>query len=286
MRKKKQISQGESTEDFILQRFTENFQRLRFESGHGLSPEVKEAAKRQVVLYWRRLKEVAETITDTEVRLNLPGQQTPKNRSFCIEGVVDIVRDKGRTVMYDVKTHDPDYIRQNLSEYERQLNVYAHIWQNLRQQELNETAILATQFPDTLNTAWENRRRDPGAFERELGRWNPVIEIPFDTRHVEGTIQEFGAVVDRIEDRLYAPPPAQHLKRKEAKNQTFATRVCRNCDVRYSCESYRDYVKTSRSRDLPRFREIYEDAGAESDRDSRMDAALAALSETGVEEEG
>src|SRR5262249_10252388 len=153
-----------------------------------------------ILFYWRRLNDVAETITDTEVRLNLPGQMTVKNRKFSIGGVVDVVREKGRTVMYDVKTHDPDYVSQNLSEYERQLNVYAYIWQKLRRHELSETAIIATQFPDSLNAAWEARELNNDAFEQELQRWNPVIQIPFDTGRGQETIKEFAHVVDSIED--------------------------------------------------------------------------------------
>jgi hypothetical protein len=274
MPNKQPVDSLESMEDFILRHFEDNFQRLKFESGHGLSPEVKEAAKRQVLLYWRRLKKVADTITDTEVRLNLPGQETPKKRKFSIEGVVDIVREEGHTVMYDLKTHEPEYVMKNLAEYERQLNVYAHIWQNLRRQELNETAVIATQFPDSLNTAWENREQNPAAFEEELQLWDPIIPIQFDTLHVQETIQEFARTVDLIEDGKFAPPPVNRLKEIEVRNVTFATRVCRNCDARFSCRSYRDYVKTSRSRDLPRFKDIYNDAGPEADRESRMDAGL------------
>jgi hypothetical protein len=274
MNKRQRPKPRESVDDFIVRRFEENFQRLKFESGHGLSPEVKEAARRHVLLYWQRLKGLAETITDTEVRLNLPGQKTQKGRNFSIEGIVDIVREKGHTVMYDLKTHDPDQVRLNRSEYEQQLNVYAYIWQNLRGQELNETAIIATQFPESLNAAWEERRRDPAAFEQQLQSWDPVIPISFDTRHVNDTIKEFARTVDAIEDGKYSPPPLARLKKKEVREQTFATRVCGNCDVRFSCRSYRQYVKTSRSRDLPRFREIYEDSGAEADRQTRLDAGL------------
>ncbi len=265
---------NESIEDFIVRRFEENFQRLRFENGHGLAPEVKEAAKRQVLLYWRRLREVAETITDTEVRLSLPGQVTSKKRKFNIEGVVDIVREEGRTVMYDLKTHDPEYIRENLGEYEAQLNVYAHIWQNLRKQELNETAVIATRPSDALDAAWINRDRNASALEDELERWNPVIPIPFDTRHVQDTIEKFANTVDRIEDGVYIPPPPSHLSKKEIRDETFATRVCRNCDVRFSCLSFREYLKTYRPKELPKFRDIYEDAGAEQDREARIDAGL------------
>jgi PD-(D/E)XK nuclease superfamily len=277
MPKSKAVEKKESIEDFLLRHFEDNFQRIKFESGHGLAPEIKEAAKRQVLLYWRRLREVAESITDTEVRLNLTGQVTPKKRKFNIEGVVDIVREKGRTVMYDLKTHDPEYIKKNESEYERQLNVYAHIWKTLRQQELDETAVIATRFPDSLDAAWDTREQNPTGFEDELQKWNPIIEFKFNTKHVADVVREFGQVVDAIEDGAYSPPSIKRLREIEVGKRTFATRVCTNCDVRFSCTAYREYVKTSRSRDLPRFKEIYEDAGPQEERDLRMDAGLATI---------
>jgi len=70
-----------------------------------------------------------------------------------IEGVVDIVREEGRTTMYDIKTHDLDTIHGNLELYEQQLNVYAHIWRHLRGQELDETAIISTSFPSAVKEA-------------------------------------------------------------------------------------------------------------------------------------
>jgi hypothetical protein len=47
--------------------------------------------------------------------------------------------------------------------------------------------------------------------------------------------------------------------------------------VRFSCDSYREYVKTSKTWDLRRFRDIYEDVGADEDRENRMTAGLAAV---------
>lgn len=274
---KKGSAERQSIGDFLLRRFEENFERIKFESGHGLAPEIKEAAKRQVLLYWLRLKDVAESVTDTEVRLNLAGQVTPKGRKFNIEGIVDIVREKGRTVMYDLKTHDPEYIKKNEIEYERQLNVYAYIWQTLRQKELDETAVIATPFPPSLEAAWERRNGNPAKFEAELRKWNPVIKFKFSTSHVENVVQEFGRTVDAIEDGVYSPPPVKRLREIEVGKRTFATRVCRNCDVRFSCDPYRHYIKTSRSRDLPGFREMYDDAGPQEDRNLRIDAGLTAV---------
>ena len=269
-----QPDREQSIEQFIEARFEENFERLRFESGHGISPEVKEQARLQILLYWKRLKKIAESITDTEVRLTLPGRKTPKGREFTIEGIVDIVREKGRTVMYDLKTHDPRDIKKYVQEYQRQLNVYAYIWQTLREQELNEMAVIATQFPREVADAWRNRSHKPEVFDQELNRWEPVIDIGFNESDVESTISEFADTIDAIEDGSFSAPTSAKLRGKVYGTETFASRVCSNCDIRFSCGSYREYVTGSRSRDLKKFREIYEEQPSEDEKDARLDAAL------------
>lgn len=274
MAPQRQTQPRDTIEDFIEARFEENFERLRFESGHGISPEVKERAKLQVLMYWKRLQKIAESITDTEVRLMLPDRKTPKGREFTIQGVVDIVREKGRTVMYDLKTHDPKYIHKNIREYQRQLNVYAYIWQTLREQELSEMAVIATQFPDEVAAAWRNRAQNPGAFCRELDGWDPLIPIKSDASEVENTISEFANTVDAIEDGCFSPRTAAELRERIYDGETFASRVCTNYDVRFSCASYRKYVTGSRSRDLKKFREIYEERPSEEEQSARLDAAL------------
>ena len=133
----------DNIEKYIREAFENNSERMRFESGHALAPQTKKAALDQVLLYWRRLRDVAEKVTETEVRLHLPNQTTPKGRKFNIEGVVDIVQEGEKTIMYDLKTHDADFVRANLSSYGGQLNVYAYIWQKLRGLRLDETALLS-----------------------------------------------------------------------------------------------------------------------------------------------
>ena len=70
------------TERDLKDMFEQNFEHLRAENGHSLSPEVREAAWQQVRLYWSRLRHIAEAVTDTEVELSLPNQKTPKGRPF------------------------------------------------------------------------------------------------------------------------------------------------------------------------------------------------------------
>ena len=59
-------------------------------------------------MYFRKMREVAETVSETEVKLTLPEQVSPHGNKFTIEGVVDIIRENESTTMYDIKTHDAD----------------------------------------------------------------------------------------------------------------------------------------------------------------------------------
>jgi len=230
-------------EEFIHQVFEENFELLASEIGHAISAESKAAALQQVLLYWRKLRDVAEHVTDTEVHLTLPGQRTPKGREYTIEGVVDIVREDDRVIMYDIKTHDADYVRANLDLYRQQLNVYAHIWQELRGQPLDGTAVIATDFPHAVKEALSNP--DPLALETALAAWEPLVPIEYDPVNKDHTLFAFGQVVDAIEDGQFAPPPPERLQEAIPgawTHERFGTRVCRNCDARFSCDSYRQYA--------------------------------------------
>ena len=61
--------QTDDIEARINEFFEENFAALLLEGGHSLAPEVKETARQQVLMYWRKLRDIAERVTDTEVRL-------------------------------------------------------------------------------------------------------------------------------------------------------------------------------------------------------------------------
>lgn len=233
-------------EEWIEEQYNINYERLRLEGGHALSPEVKRQGLWQIILYFRKMREIAETVTETEVKLTLPEQISPKGNRFTIEGVVDIIREKNTTTMYDIKTHDADYVNANKEDYIDQLNVYTHIWQNLRNERLDGTAVIATQFPRAIKKALD--ADDDVRMQKEMGKWNPVIQIPFSQEKVEDTINKFACVVDSIESREFKPPSLQKLQdRIRGTKQKFATRVCKNCDARFSCDSYREYAQVTNS---------------------------------------
>ncbi len=266
--------------EFLEQSFADNYERLKTETGRGLSPEGKRFAWQQVWLYWRKLSEIARTVTDTEVRLTLPNQKTPGGVEYAIEGIVDIVRERGYTVMYDIKSLDADHIREHVETYEKQLDVYAYIWQTLRGESLQQTAIIATTFPPSVARALETG--DEGQLAYALAQWNPLIPLDFKPERVEETVGEFGQVVDAIEEGRFEPRPLEHLDLREGpRGDRFATAVCRNCDARFSCASYRRWALGSSSHIEKSVRQYFQDFGGDEDQDSWRTANLDATPDAG-----
>ncbi len=260
------------TEEELRDMFEQNFEHLRAENGHSLSPEVREAAWQQVRLYWSRLRHIAVAVTDTEVELSLPNQKTPKGRRFCVEGIVDIVREGDKVTMYDIKTHDLNFVRDNCELYEDQLNIYAHIWQQLRGQRLDEAAIIATPPPDEVLDAM--RSGDPARIEEAVREWDPVVPIPFDAARVQKTVDQFARAVDAIEDHQFAPPGMETLEERNPDGRAFVQRVCRNCDVRFSCASFRSYGRKYKDRTWRKFAAFYDAPADEGEEQDRTEASM------------
>lgn len=132
--------------------------------------------------------------------------------------------------------------------------------------EQDQTAIIATSLPVTLRDAV--RKNDNRLLTREMERWQPLIDIPFNQEKVAETINEFGQVVDAIESRQFQPPSIEKLRGKLAgKKVTFAVQVCRNCDARFSCSAYRRYVKSSSSQADSLLSRFLNDYGTDSERE-------------------
>ncbi len=238
---------GELPEAAIREMFEDNFRTLCEESGHSINAYMKELAFGQVLCYYRKNRKIIERVTQTEVKLSLPEQKTPNDKiPYTIEGVIDVVREGEETWLYDLKTHAPERIKADPEKYREQLNVYAHIWKGLRKNELDGMAIIATPIPHTLKHALETG--DETRIQKEFERWNPVIPFGYNEDEVAEMIERFGEAVERIEKSDFESPPVGKLQTKmPGMKSNFATHVCRNCDVRYSCPSFVEYVKNSRN---------------------------------------
>lgn len=153
------------------------------------------------------------------------------------------------------------------------LNVYAYIWQHLRGQRLDETAVICTQLPETLRRALG--AGDERRIAYELEQWEPVIPIPFDPSRVDDMVRAFGEVVDLIEDGCFAPADLTTLHgRLPGTARTFASEVCRRCDARFSCASYRAYAHAASQGVEARFREYFDDYGDDAEQTERIASGL------------
>jgi hypothetical protein len=176
--------------------------------------------------------------------------------------------------MYDIKTQDREGVLAYKDSYERQLNVYAYIWQKLRGELLDKIAIIATQFPRPVEEAWKNGDADQLA--QALADWEPLVDIDLNPAHLQQMIAAFAMTVDQIEDSRFSAPELRWLERRDVHDQTFATRVCRNCDGRFSCRSYREYAVTEGRRHPDKYQRYYEDFGEEDALEDWRTAALGA----------
>lgn len=267
----------QEVEEFIRASFEENFETLRMESGHSITPNAKQAALEQVLLYWSKLRDIAINVTDTEIKLTLPELLSSEGRKYAIEGVVDLVREEGTTWMYDIKTHDGDYVRANIGQYEEQLNVYAHIWQSLRKQTLDGMGVIATAPTQSLRAAI--RSGDKQKIDKAISSWEPLVDIALDHKKVEETIAAFGKTVDCIENRAFKPASLKRLREQASNHQpvAFGTEVCRNCDARFSCESYRGYAMTNIGKADVAIKAFIDDFGSDLDRSDWLDGNLLAI---------
>ena len=238
---KKQLT-DEEIESKLREFFEENFNFLKESSGHTIDGYMKEKARQQVIYYWKKNRDLIDKITRSEVKLSLPEQRTPNDKiPFTIEGIVDIVQEKDETWLYDLKTHDIERIKANEELYKEQLFVYAYIWKNLQEHELDNTAVISTPLPKNLQMALKKGSID--LVEREFKEWNPILPMGYSEEEVATMIENFGNVVEKIEKKEFTAPDVDTLLNKPAgMKNVFAVHVCRNCDVRFSCKSYAEYL--------------------------------------------
>lgn len=228
----------------ILEDFDRNYMLMEYETGRALSPQLKKAALLQVIVYWYAMRSVAEKVTETEVRLVLPLQNSPQNRKFNLEGVVDLIHSEAGIFMHDIKSLDKEVIQGQIDSYSEQLGVYAHIWQSLNNKKIDGASVISTAVPREISERLIGvDLHDEKSVMEILGDWNPMIEVNIAQPEITEVMKKFGEVVDKISMKEFSPPNVIKLKKRpEGQNRDFGSLVCRKCDGRYSCESYRDLM--------------------------------------------
>jgi hypothetical protein len=226
----------------LRDKFEDNYEYLKgLEGGHLVTESVKETAFLQVLYYYRRNKELIERITHSEVKLNLPEQRTPRlNYRYSIEGEVDIVREGDETYLYDIKTTDRQNVLDHIDQYRGQMNVYAYIYSKLQGNRLDKLALITTALPQELVAAINSQ--DQNRIGSLMRQWDPVVPMGYSEDEIEHFIQQFGKVVEHIEEGEFTAPPVERLSTHQGRRGSiFAIEVCRNCDVRFSCSSWKRF---------------------------------------------
>jgi hypothetical protein len=229
--------------EFIQISFEENYQQLRQEGGHSLSEHILELARRQVYLYWNTLYQTALNVKETEISLTLPAQTSPKNHKFNIFGIVDLIEEDGEVHMYDLKTHDVDYVLEHKEDYKGQLHVYAYVWEKLYERKVDKVSIVAIGENEQLR---QERKDWNGPVEDfKPTKWNPVVTFDLEETAITEEINRFGQIVDCIENRQFYP---RVLDVNDQNTKDDVKRFCSNCDIRFSCPSYTNYAAKASKR--------------------------------------
>lgn len=264
---------------FLEDAFERNLTRLEAEGAPRMPADVRRRAWEEVVLYWTKLRTLAERVTNAEVPVVLPLQQSPEGRTFSLMGVVDLIEEDDVVWMYDLKTQDAAAIRRDPEMYREQLGVYAHLLSQLIGKPIQGAEIIATNPPDSLHEAFNSG--DATRLRQEIEQWEPLIPVDLSELTVQNVLDKFGCVVDAIEQHKFSPPPVTTLEKMADNRRDMAHYVCMHCDARFSCRSFLAYAdihfKGPQREALDPFisiSEVFEDSGLGLWLDDVDDAAL------------
>lgn len=140
-------------EAFLEERFADNLSILEAEGQLRLNAFVWGQALLQVKLYWAKLKDLALRATQSEVPISLSNLKTEEGRKLYDPRRGRCHRGGRQNILYDIKTHGPDFVRRNIGRYEAQLNIYAKIWSERSGSAIGGTAVIATPVPAKLRDA-------------------------------------------------------------------------------------------------------------------------------------
>lgn len=199
------------TDDNIQKWFYRNYTLLSKQQRSQLHKAQIQSLLEQVLRYRDRNSNSWDKIQEAEVDVSLV------KPNYIINGTIDLIRgDDGSVELIDFKSGDKPDINSTephtvkiLSQYRRQLEVYAHLVEQRTGHKVTKLHLYYTK--------------------EEQG--NPYISFPANQQTVENTISGFEKVVNKIEQKKY-----------DMSNTIKSEKQCGNCDMRYHCNP-RHYTK-------------------------------------------
>ncbi|WP_017663891.1 ATP-dependent helicase [Porphyrobacter sp. AAP82] len=187
------------TTEQIDQWFRTNYANISQKERVYLGEPVLRIARRHVATYVDRERANWHRLREAEVELSL------LKANYVLTGNVDLIQaDDGAWEIIDFKTEKkPDLIddAEKLARYRRQLQIYAHLFEEKRGVRVDRMALYYTG--------------------EESG--NPRITFPRETADIKGTIEQVDSVIGKIVSKDYG------LHERPEK-------LCKNCDFRSFCD--------------------------------------------------
>ena len=220
--------------------FESNYEYLKENSGHAINETMKERAFDQVLMYWKKHREMLVGGKVSSIKISVPNQKSPSNGiPFSIEGKINVLEKDGKKTLFDVTTNSAEQIEDDIEFYQDELNLYARELEKMQYGQIDETAVLSTSIPRDVRHAL--RSDDALELNRALENWNPFVSVAHGNEAQEKALEKVGEVVDKINDCKFDPPSPDELNGRYMDGKTFYVHVCENCDIRKSCESYLQY---------------------------------------------
>lgn len=185
--------------DQIAAWFSTNYHHLSKRERQYLAPQTQKAALKHVLRYFEREQKHFHRLKEAEVDISLVKE------SYILRGSVDLIRGENDTVeIIDFKSEkkpDLERDRERLKQYQRQLEVYAHLVEQRTGQTVSRTHLYYTGEEDS----------------------NPYVSFDKNEKSIDKTISQFDSIVASIEAQDY------QIAARPAKQ-------CTNCDMRPYCD--------------------------------------------------
>lgn len=190
--------EGTITDDNITRWFDANYTSLSKSERSYLAEPQRNAALKQVLRYAERQAGAWDTIREAEVDVSLV------KPDYIIEGKIDLIKGEGDTVgLVDFKSEKkPDLFKdhERIEQYQRQLQVYAHLVEERTGHKVSKMHLYYTGEESGV----------------------PTISFPYQKAAIDATIQEFDDTVHKI-------------LRKEFNHTAKSPKTCAECDFRFYC---------------------------------------------------
>ena len=192
----------EEVEERIREFFDRNYELLRHEGGHVWAEGARRQALEQALLYWRKLKAIATSVTRTEEKLRLRDKSRPRaGRLWSKASSISYVRGPRCGCTTSRRTKSARCVRRPTITKTSSTSTPTSGKESFAR---GSTELPLLQHGCRLNLRERFKAATPRAIREAMDAWQPVVDLPFDEEDVDRTIRDFGRCVDNIERRTAA----------------------------------------------------------------------------------